>query len=64
MTFSPRKISFSHVEMAPKDPILGITENFLADKSSDKINLGVVRSSDQQSDPNIETCAILCHLSI
>lgn len=34
---------FGHVEQAPKDPILGVTEKFLADPSPNKINLGVVR---------------------
>ena len=33
------------VPMAKKDPILGVTENFLADKNPEKINLGVVRLS-------------------
>ncbi len=33
---------FGHVEPAPKDPILGITEKFLADPSPIKMNLGVV----------------------
>lgn len=33
---------FSHVELAPKDPILGVTERFLADKDPLKMNLGVV----------------------
>ena len=28
--------------MAPRDPILGVSEKFLADPSPDKINLGVV----------------------
>ncbi|HJW54149.1 MAG TPA: amino acid aminotransferase [Burkholderiaceae bacterium] len=32
---------FSAIEMAPRDPILGITEAFNADKNPDKINLGV-----------------------
>ena len=32
---------FSAVQMAPKDPILGLTETFLADKRSEKVNLGV-----------------------
>src|SRR6478672_10753553 len=32
---------FAAVEMAPRDPILGITEAFVADKNPDKINLGV-----------------------
>lgn len=30
------------VEPAPKDPILGVTEAFLADQSPDKVNVGVV----------------------
>ena len=34
---------FADVPEAPKDPILGISELFLADTSSDKMNLGVVR---------------------
>jgi aromatic-amino-acid transaminase len=29
------------VELAPKDPILGLTESFLADRNPKKINLGV-----------------------
>ncbi len=32
---------FNHVELAPKDPILGMTEAYLADSRSPKINLGV-----------------------
>ena len=36
---------FQNVEQAPKDPILGITENFLADTNPKKINLGVVNFS-------------------
>jgi hypothetical protein len=36
---------FGHVEPAPKDPILGVTEAFLADPSPDKVNVGVVRLS-------------------
>lgn len=31
-----------HVEPAAKDPILGVTEAFLADPSPDKVNVGVV----------------------
>lgn len=34
-----------NVEPAPKDPILGVTEAFLADPSPDKVNVGVVSSS-------------------
>lgn len=33
---------FDHVKPAPKDPIIGVTEAFLADPSPNKINLGVV----------------------
>jgi aspartate/tyrosine/aromatic aminotransferase len=36
---------FGHVEPAAKDPILGVTEAFLADPSPDKVNVGVVRLS-------------------
>jgi aromatic-amino-acid transaminase len=32
---------FTAVEMAPRDPILGITEQFLADPNPSKVNLGV-----------------------
>ncbi|MDR0737142.1 MAG: aspartate/tyrosine/aromatic aminotransferase [Zoogloeaceae bacterium] len=32
---------FAHVEMAPRDPILGLTEAFNADTRADKVNLGV-----------------------
>ncbi|MFO7178885.1 MAG: amino acid aminotransferase [Pseudomonadota bacterium] len=37
MAFSP----FSDVPLAPPDPILGLTEAFLADKNPNKVNLGV-----------------------
>ena len=32
---------FARVELAPKDPILGVTEAFVADKNPKKVNLGV-----------------------
>ena len=32
---------FSSVELAPKDPIFGITEAYTADNNPDKVNLGV-----------------------
>ena len=32
---------FDRVEMAPRDPILGLNEQFAADTRSDKVNLGV-----------------------
>ena len=40
---------FGHVEPAPKDPILGVTEAFLADPSPDKVNVGVVRAPPSRS---------------
>ena len=40
MTTAPNSL-FSTVEMAPKDPILGQTEAFLADPRAGKVNLGV-----------------------
>ena len=39
---------FSSVEMAPKDPILGLTETFLADQRPEKVNLGVGVYYDDQ----------------
>ena len=41
MTQSTSSQLFSAVEMAPRDPILGITEAFNADKNPAKVNLGV-----------------------
>lgn len=35
----------SDARAAPQDPILGITENFLADTADNKMNLGVVRAA-------------------
>ena len=32
---------FASVELAPKDPILGVTETYVADKNPNKVNLGV-----------------------
>jgi aromatic-amino-acid transaminase len=32
---------FSAIAMAPRDPILGITEAFNADQNPEKVNLGV-----------------------
>lgn len=42
---------FANVEQAPKDPILGITENFLADTNPNKINLGVGAYRDDDGKP-------------
>jgi aromatic-amino-acid transaminase len=35
------KTLFAGVQMAPRDPILGLNEQFLADARADKVNLGV-----------------------
>ncbi|GJM90699.1 hypothetical protein PR202_ga07004 [Eleusine coracana subsp. coracana] len=44
---------FGHVEPAPKDPILGVTEAFLADQSPDKVN-GAYR--DDNGKPLVLQC--------
>ncbi|HEU4372245.1 MAG TPA: amino acid aminotransferase [Telluria sp.] len=41
MTSTASASIFSAIEMAPRDPILGITEAFVADTNPEKINLGV-----------------------
>ena len=41
MTSSTTSTLFSAIEMAPRDPILGITEAFNADTNPAKVNLGV-----------------------
>ena len=50
---------FGNVEQAPKDPILGITEAFLADDNPKKMNLGVVRSDMLKKDIFREPTIIL-----
>lgn len=42
------KSAFAAVELAPKDPILGVTEAFRADKRAGKTNLGVGVYTDEQ----------------
>ncbi|WP_338847549.1 amino acid aminotransferase [Massilia sp. W12] len=46
----------SHIEMAPRDPILGITEAFAADKNPDKVNLGVGVYYDDQGKVPLLAC--------
>ena len=49
---------FSTVEMAPRDPILGLTEQFVADPNPDKVNLGVgVYFNDQGQLPVLRCVA-------
>lgn len=45
-TYGVRSVSswWKNVEPAPKDPILGVTEAFLADPDPSKVNVGVVSS--------------------
>jgi aromatic-amino-acid transaminase len=52
----PRHPSFlASVEMAPKDPILGVTEAFVADQNPNKVNLGVgVYTDDNGKVPLLE----------
>ena len=42
---SPASSLFAAVEMAPRDPILGLNEQFAADPNPAKVNLGVDRKS-------------------
>jgi aspartate/tyrosine/aromatic aminotransferase len=44
---------FSHVTMAPPDPILGTAIAFKNDKSSDKINLGIGAYRDGDGKPYV-----------
>nr|GMC76834.1 aspartate aminotransferase, mitochondrial [Ipomoea batatas] len=44
------------VEPAPKDPILGVTEAFLADPSPDKVNVGVGAYRDDNGKPVVLEC--------
>jgi aspartate/tyrosine/aromatic aminotransferase len=46
---------FSHVTMAPPDPILGTAIAFNNDKSSDKINLGIGAYRDHDGKPYVFT---------
>ncbi|KAK8914642.1 hypothetical protein KSP39_PZI024414 [Platanthera zijinensis] len=47
---------WSHVEPAAKDPILGVTEAFLADPSPDKVNVGVGAYRDDNGKPVVLNC--------
>ena len=44
---APATSLFSHVEMAPRDPILGVNEAFQADTNPRKVNLGVGVYTDE-----------------
>ncbi|XP_078431180.1 aspartate aminotransferase 1 [Wolffia australiana] len=45
-----------NVEPAAKDPILGVTEAFLADRSPDKVNVGVGAYRDDNGKPVVLDC--------
>ncbi|KAL5550659.1 hypothetical protein UlMin_000835 [Ulmus minor] len=47
---------FDHVKPAPKDPIVGVSEAFLADPSPNKINLGVGAYRDEEGKPVVLQC--------
>lgn len=44
---------FEHIQMAPPDPILGLTEAFKNDPRTDKINLGVGVYKDEENETPI-----------
>ncbi|CAN6706375.1 unnamed protein product [Malus baccata var. baccata] len=55
--FGSRSMSWwRSVEPAPKDPILGVTEAFLADPSPDKVNVGVGAYRDDNGKPVVLEC--------
>uniref|UniRef100_A0A4W3HBQ5 Aspartate aminotransferase n=1 Tax=Callorhinchus milii TaxID=7868 RepID=A0A4W3HBQ5_CALMI len=47
---------WSHVEMGPPDPILGVTEAFKRDTNSKKMNLGVGAYRDDSGKPYVLSC--------
>ncbi|XP_015953604.1 aspartate aminotransferase, mitochondrial [Arachis duranensis] len=47
---------FRSIEPAPKDPILGVTEAFLADQSPNKVNIGVGAYRDDNGKPVVLEC--------
>jgi len=47
---------WGHVEMGPKDPIIGVTEAFVEDTNPSKLNLGVGAYRDDQGKPWILPC--------
>ncbi|MBL8378880.1 MAG: aspartate/tyrosine/aromatic aminotransferase [Burkholderiales bacterium] len=54
---APEPVSpFASVELAPKDPILGVTETFVADKNPDKVNLGVGVYTDDNGKVPLLAC--------
>ncbi|KAF3568581.1 hypothetical protein DY000_02019110 [Brassica cretica] len=54
MSYLPNLIL--NAEPAPKDPILGVIEAFLADPSPDKVNVGVGAYRDDNGKPVVLEC--------
>lgn len=52
----PSSSWWSHVEMGPPDPILGVTEAFKRDTNSKKMNLGVGAYRDDNGKPYVLSC--------
>lgn len=50
---------WANVQMAPPDPILGVTDAFKRDKNAHKINLGVGAYRDDNSKPYVLECVKL-----
>ena len=53
---SPAALRFSSISTAPPDPILGLTEAFLADQRSDKMNLSVGVYKDASGQTPVLDC--------
>ena len=47
---------WSGLKLGPPDPILGVTQAFLADKNPKKINLGVGAYRDDNGKPFVLNC--------
>jgi aromatic-amino-acid transaminase len=55
---------FTHVEMAPKDPILGVNEAFNADPNPAKVNLGVGVYTDENGKIPVLECVKRAELAM
>ena len=62
---APHSVSpLAGVQMAPKDPILGVTETFNADKNPNKVNLGVGIYYDDAGKVPLLECVRLAELQL
>ncbi len=64
MINSPHKTTFSNIDLAPKDPILGITESYNNDVNPNKINLGVGVYYDENGNIPLLECVKLAETFI